>query len=793
MKPSVILAASILLFAPILGGCAGLRAPLTEAISFERQAEAALAAGNPDKALAIYRQAAERWREAGSHKIYAATLDSMARIHKDRGDFDLAVDAWQQALSVAKFTQDTDAVLRTLGNLGMAHSAWGRHEDALGYYQQSLELAETLKHEASIARLHNNIASVHRYQGDLDKAIQHYEKALDIDKRLKDEMAIATRMANLGTVYMDRGDYQRAKEHYEAAVRAARKHNRTDKLAIRLNNLGAVSVSLGSYQEALTYYQEALKLHGALDQRHEIATVLSNMGSAYWYLERYDEAEKVLLQSIDIKDALRRGATGDIRRDYLASQIDTYEWLTSTHVLGGAPAKGLLAADSSRAKYLVDQLQAGGAQIDLDDPKALTKAFLDRLPPDTAVVYYANTGWNRLIRFIATSEGVTATEIDTSALLTKLSPRGSQADATRLKGNREALASSIRAYRKLLTSPSPADDAERDRQAGVLFDGLLGGDPALMKRHHLLIVPDASLAFVPFETLRHDNRYLIQGQLVTYTPSLAVSEIIRRRKESRGDRSLLAMGDARYQGPSVEKWMEKIKKEEAAWNARRREARGLTLTEAYEELGYASWPDLPGTRTEVVGISEAVAHTQVFLGNDVSEARIKEMSQAGSLAKFRMLHFATHGITLPENPSLSALVLSQSREGTQREDGYLTMREISKLRIDADQVVLSACDTGLGKLYAGEGVVGLTQAFFVAGARTVVVSLWSVSDDSTAELMLYTYKTMQNKKKSFAVAMAEAKRRFIDGSAGDADLKRPYHWAPFVHYGMAHLEDAPSR
>ncbi len=784
MKPKFVLAAGALLLAS-LGGCGGYQAHVTNAVSDERQAEAELKAGNPDRALAIYERAAEHWREVGAHRIYAATLDSMARIHKDRGDFDLAVDAWQQALSIAKFTQDTDAVLRTLGNLGMAHSAWGRHEDALGYYQQSLELARTLKHEASIARLHNNIASVHRYQGNLDRAIEHYQKALDIDRRLKDEMAVATCMANLGTVYMDRGDFQRAKTHYEAAVGAARKHKRDDKLAIRLNNLGAVSVSLGNYQEGLKYYQEALKLHRALKQRHEVATVLSNMGSAYWYLERYDEAEKVLLQSIDIKDALRRGATGDIRRDYLASQIDTYEWLTSTHVLAGAPAKGLLAADSSRAKYLVDQLQAGGAPIDLDDPQALTRAFLDRVPADTAVVYYANAGWNRLIRFVATSEGVTATVIDTSALLTRLAPGGPKADPTRLEGNQEALAAAIRAYRKLLTSPDPADDAERNRQAGVLFEGLLGGDPSLLKRPHLLIVPDASLAFVPFETLRHGNRYLIQGQLVTYTPSLAVSEIIRRRKESHGDRSLLAMGDAHYQGLAVKKWVEKTRKEEAAWNARKREARGLTLTDAYEELGYESWPDLPGTRTEVVGIAKTVANAQVFLGDDVSEERIKQMSQAGSLARFRMLHFATHGLTMPENPSLSALILSQSSKVTKREDGYLTMREISRLRIDADQVVLSACDTGLGKLYAGEGVVGLTQAFFVAGARTVVVSLWSVSDDSTAKLMLHTYRTMQDKKKSFAVAMAEAKRSFIDGSAGDPDLRRPYHWAPFVHYGMA--------
>jgi CHAT domain-containing protein len=155
------------------------------------------------------------------------------------------------------------------------------------------------------------------------------------------------------------------------------------------------------------------------------------------------------------------------------------------------------------------------------------------------------------------------------------------------------------------------------------------------------------------------------------------------------------------------------------------------------------------------------------------------MSREGELAKYRTLHFATHGIALPETPSLSALVLSQTKKAMEGEDGFLTMAEIARLRIDAEQVVLSACDTGLGKLYAGEGVVGLTQAFIVAGARAVAVSLWEVADDSTAELMLSTYDAMQTKGTSFAQALAEAKRTLIQGGR----FARPYYWAPFVHYG----------
>lgn len=764
-------------------GCTFPQRHIETAVSLERQAESALAAGDQERALSLYLQAAEHWRSVGNHKIYAATLDSIARIHKNRGDFDLAVDAWQMALSVAKYAKDTDTVLRTLANLGIVHSAWGRYDEALQFYEESLELAQTLKHDASIARLHNNIGTVYRYQGKLDEALARFQKALAIDRRLGDEGAIAARMANIGTVYMDRGDYAQARKHYETALAAARKVGDEDKIAVRLNNMGAASYSLGDYEGALNFYREALELHNKLGQRHEAATVLSNMGSAYWYLERYGEAEQALVRSIDIKESLRKGATGDIRRDYLASQIDTYEWLTSTHVRAGAFEKGLLAADSSRAKYLTDQLLSAGKQSTLSDPKALTKGYLKELGKDAAVVYFANVGWNKLLRFVATTDGVTATEIDTTSMLARLAPGAGRGDAKSLKGNRDALANAIMAYRELLTSIEPADDAERDRQARIFFDVLLSDDRALTSRSRLVVVPDGSLAFLPFETLRTKKGYLIEDRLVTYTPSLAVAELVRHRQAPHGKHPVLAVGGAVYAPKTEKDRVAQLPRGQVAWDARRRQARGLVLTDTYAELGYGSFADLPGTRNEVNGIARIVPDTNVLLGPSVTEARIKRMSREGALASYRMLHFATHGIALPETPSLSALVLSQTKKAMEGEDGFLTMAEIAKLRIDAEQVVLSACDTGLGKLYAGEGVVGLTQSFFVAGARAVAVSLWEVADDSTAELMLSAYDTMQTKGLSFAQAMAEAKRGLITGRLGGGRFSRPYYWAPFVHYG----------
>ena len=169
----------------------------------------------------------------------------------------------------------------------------------------------------------------------------------------------------------------------------------------------------------------------------------------------------------------------------------------------------------------------------------------------------------------------------------------------------------------------------------------------------------------------------------------------------------------------------------------------------------------------------------IYGGREVSESKIKQLSKDGILQKYKILHFATHGLVLPEIPELSALVLSQFKKEQNNEDGYLTMKEIAGLDINADFVNLSACETGLGKIYGGEGVVGLTQAFLIAGANVLSVSLWQVADESTMKFMFGLYKLVQERGLSYDMSMTEMKRRFIkEGKYSD-----PFYWAPFVYYG----------
>jgi CHAT domain-containing protein len=185
--------------------------------------------------------------------------------------------------------------------------------------------------------------------------------------------------------------------------------------------------------------------------------------------------------------------------------------------------------------------------------------------------------------------------------------------------------------------------------------------------------------------------------------------------------------------------------------------------------------DLPGTETEVNAIAN------VFTGNTSSVAKFSDASEdlvkSGALTKFNYLHFATHGVVDETDPELSRIYLQNGKN----DDGNLFAGEIYNLRLNADLTVLSACQTGLGKLSKGEGVIGLSRALVYAGSKNIIVSFWSVADESTSQLMTDFYKFMlQHKSQNFRETLQEAKLKMIN----EGKYAAPYYWAPFVLIGF---------
>ena len=308
----------------------------------------------------------------------------------------------------------------------------------------------------------------------------------------------------------------------------------------------------------------------------------------------------------------------------------------------------------------------------------------------------------------------------------------------------------------------------------------------------LLVVADGALNYVPFEALVTTAGgtdyaalpYLIKTNEIVYAPSASVVAVVRKQATKPTGKNVLLVADPVFNSNDPRA------KGAPAGAAGGADTRGLGLSSALSDVSGSPvtasggavqglpLARLPGTKREADGIAVLVKASggtaDVWQGLDASEANV----QTKDIKKYRAVHIATHGLLNAERPQFTGLVLSLV--GNKTGDGFLRTDEVFNLAMGSPLVMLSACETGLGKEKRGEGVIGLTRAFMYAGAPTVGVSLWSVSDNSTAELMTDFYKRlMTGQGMAPGAAMREAQVAMINGKK----YSRPFYWAPFVLNG----------
>lgn len=323
------------------------------------------------------------------------------------------------------------------------------------------------------------------------------------------------------------------------------------------------------------------------------------------------------------------------------------------------------------------------------------------------------------------------------------------------------------------------------------------------RHRRLLISPDGALATLPFEALPFAEgpggaHWLSESHGVTYVQSLSMLGLLQQRSAQYqrlpARRALLAVGNPVYRAerPTGVANVAAVGNDATAplrGASVNRETAASALAESDENvneavglLREADWDELPGTAREVAAVRGAVRRGRVdtLLGEQASEARLQALDQRGELAKYERLLFSVHGFLSPAVPALSALVLSQDANPP-NVDGYITAAEWPGYTLRSDLVVMSACETGLGKVVQGEGVMGLPYALYVAGNTSTVMTLWQVNDESTAKFMEAFFKRL-NLGEATDVALAATKRDFATGAFGEK-LRRPVYWAPFVLYG----------
>lgn len=281
-----------------------------------------------------------------------------------------------------------------------------------------------------------------------------------------------------------------------------------------------------------------------------------------------------------------------------------------------------------------------------------------------------------------------------------------------------------------------------------------------LEARRLIIVPDGKLNLLPFDALIAEEEPLIATHVVSYAPSATVLYLLREASRPQTNLPLLAVGDVLYQEPQ-----ERLLASQASASER---ARGLFDIEG------AQLTALPSTAEEVASVAEAAgAGASLLVGQTATESEFK----SSDLQRFQVLHLAVHGIADRQFPHRAALVFGRERDSP--EDGLLQVREILNLRLAAELVALSACDTAAGRLEGQSGITSLVRAFLIAGARSAVASLWSADDVFTTALMRRFYAQLSTGADR-ASALRNAKLEMLE-RFGDQAV--PYYWAGFKMVG----------
>ncbi len=732
--------------------------------------------------------------------ILAKGYSYLADEYAGSGKFDYSIDYYNKALESFTKKQDEKNILMTELGLGKQYLAWGDYGSAENHLNKVLENLGKTNDLGTRGSLFKSLADLYVKKSEYQKAEDYYRNSLEIFKKNKDKKMTAGLLLDTGDLYYKTGKYKKAEESYKQCYTTGSSIKDYWVVAKSYEGLAMVNMINNETGKALENLQDALNIHQIIlysysdysnIDKMEKAKLCDRIGRIYYETGDYDRALEYFKQSAGIKNELRLNAAGKIRRDYLEEQIITFQYLVFTYFKKNDFADAFNTREESSSIYLFEQMEKKSADnasfVDARD-------YINNVNENEIYIDYLYCrDLNSLLVLALDNSNIYAEEISLDNLHDPLKNNG--IGLIQKNGSRNDLEKAIYTYRDMLANPGKATrglkEAKNNEHAftdfeklgSILYNLLLKKmENRFAGKKTIIIIPNDILGLLPFGALvDNNNRYLVENHNVRYVQSLTIETLVKNRNYSDKRKSMLAFGDAVYDEAS--------KKDDAAcadyMYAEIRNAaflnstRGKSQKNEYTLLGFSKWENLPGTLAEVRAIKNEIKDADVFTGKKTSEDFIKELSRSGKLKDYRIIHFAAHGIFIPQTPELSAIVLSQDVGDKSGEDGYLTAGEIAGLDINADFVNLSACETGLGKIYSSEGVVGLTQSFLIAGANGVSTSLWQVADESTAEFMAGVYRLTGEKKLSYFEAINEMKRIFIKG----AKFADPFYWAAFVYYG----------
>jgi len=769
--------------------------------------------GYPEQALPFHQKALALYAALGLKRGEALVLEKLSRLYFAFGDHQPAFDCAQKSLRLFEETNHRRGMVAALSVLADIYENQRNFQQALAYTERALAIAEEIEDKVYIATSRHGVGFYHQELGDYERALEIYRELLKQIEGFGDRVGAAAMRVQIGEVFAEQGRYAEALEYHRQALPEI---ETASEPLIKINAIRALVydyLGLGKYAEALPLAERAVALSRQTAHQFELWGALTDLGYCQLGLNRPLEARQAFDEAVSVIEKLRAQTAGGVEEQvrYFENRLNAHHGILSLLVKENRTREALVFAERAKARALLDVLQYGRVGIQ----KAMTVAEQEQEHRLKAEMIRLNTQLTRATQADAPDaqptgeiksqlekarlnyeafqdslytahpkvkvqrgqapiinagemtallpDAITAlleyVVTDDKLYLFAITKAAEKAEAEikvyTLGIKRDELARQTEAFRRQLASR----DLGFRASATKLYDLLLKPAAAqLQGKTNLIIAPDDTLWDLPFQALLAGaNRFLIEDAAIAYTPSLtALREMTRRHKNQSADgasTTLLALGN-----PLVEK---------------------ETVNRAALTLRNGKLDPLPEAEQEVKALGRlyGVSQSKVYIGTEAREDRIKR--EAGQA---RILHFAAHGMLNNASPMYSHLALAQGGAG---EDGLLEAWELMQLDLKADLAVLSACETARGRIGAGEGMIGLSWAMFIAGVPSIVVSQWKVESAGTRDLMVNFHRALISQPEAGKAKMTktEALRQAALKLMKNAETHHPFYWAGFVLIG----------
>lgn len=766
--------------------------------------------GDLQKALDYLSRALMLKRAAGDRRGEGAALSNIGVIYWQLGENDKAIEYYNQALPLRRETGDRSGEFSTLHNIGRAS---GDPQKAFEYYSQALSLARTLGDRRGEGAAVQSIGAAYRLLGQPQKALASLNQALTLHRDVGDRRQEATALAQIGASYSSLGKPEEGLGYLEQALALHRAIGDRGNEAATLQSIARVEQDQGNFNKARAHIESALNIIEStrsqfISQQLRTSFLASRQGYYEFYIAllmrmhrdqpsgRFDAAAlqgseraraRTLLEIlIESRAEIREGVDAVLLQlERSLQQQLSVKSERLTRLLGGKHTEEQEAVARKEVEALLADYQGIEAKIRTKSPRyaALTqpqplslKEIQQQVLDDDTLLLEYSLGEERSYLWAVTPNSIKSFDLPKRAEI--------EASARRVYDLLVAKADAL--YPEALTTLSqmllkPVADQLGHKRLLVVSEGALQYIPL-----GALPVPSSN-AGVRGQSLGKTNstalRSLIEDHEIVSLPSASVLAILRRELGARkpAPRTVAVLAD-----PVFDKDDQRVKSRFKSQNVDRQSqiekasdkpALHSDVERSIRESGLDRFDRLGLSRREADLITALAFRGQPLKALDFAASRATAISS--ELGQYQIVHFATHSLLNNQHPELSGIVLSLVDEQGQPQDGFLRLYEIYNLKLSADLVVLSACQTALGKEIKGEGLVGLTRGFMYAGAPRVVASLWKVSDKATAELMKRFYGKLLRDGLRPAAALRAAQVSMLKEEQWSA----AYYWAGFVLQG----------